>query len=377
MPNTTAIHKYFMQMIERKASDLYLTYNCPPALRIDGEIVPINVPKLEDKDIHAIIQTLLAAEDIQAFESNLEFNTSVQWNETARFRINLYRQQQHNAIVVRRIQSEIPTPQALGLPKAYTDLVMKKRGLVLLVGPTGSGKSTSLASMIDYRNTYGNDHIITIEDPVEYLHQHKNCIISQRDIGIDTLSYAAALKNALRQQPDVILIGEIRDRETMEHAISFAETGHLCVATLHANNANQTIERILNFFPEDKHRQILVNLSLNLRGIIAQRLLPNTKGTRSIICEIMLNEGAISQLILEGHIKEIKDMIGNNRDYGMQTLDQALYESYIKQEITQETAFSYADNPTNLRMKILHQTNNLQAATNVPILPDPKSKLEF
>ncbi len=342
------------QMIARKASDMYLTYNCPPALRIDGEINPVNLPRLNDQDIHNCLNNLLSPHDMAEFVRKWEFNSAIQWNEFARFRINAYRQQMHNALVIRRIQTDIPTPESLGLPKAYTDLVMKKRGLVLLVGPTGSGKSTSLASMIDYRNLRGNDHIMTVEDPVEFLHFHKNCIISQRDVGIDTISYGAALKNALRQQPDVILIGEIRDRETMEHAISFAETGHLCVSTLHANNANQTIERILNFFPEERHRQILVNLSLNLRGIVSQRLVPNLKGKRSLACEIMLNEGVISQYIHEGKITELKETMAVNRDYGMQTMDQSLHELYLKGEIDMETAFAHADNAANLRLKILH-----------------------
>ena len=324
------------------------------------------------------MRALLSESNMDEFESTLEFNTSIQWNEFARFRINAYRQQQHNAMVIRRIQTDIPTPQELHLPKAYTDLIMKKRGLVLVVGPTGSGKSTSLAAMIDYRNTNGNDHIITIEDPVEYLHRHKNCIISQRDVGIDTYSYGMALKNALRQQPDVILIGEIRDRETMEHAISFAETGHLCVATLHANNANQTIERILNFFPEEKHKQVLNNLSLNLRGIISQRLIQNIKGKRSLACEILLNEGVISQLILEGRVGEMKETMANNRDYGMQTFDQALHELYLMEEISQDTAINFADNPANLRMKIIHNMDGSSPNANsfgsfAPAIPKNES----
>lgn len=342
------------QMIERKASDMYLTYNCPPALRIDGEINPLPMPRLNDQDIFTCLSNLLNPSDLNEFTRKWEFNSAIQWNERARFRINAYKQQLHNALVIRRIQTDIPSPQELGLPKAYTDLIMQKRGLVLVVGPTGSGKSTSLAAMVDYRNVYGNDHIMTIEDPVEYLHFHKNCIISQRDVGIDTVSYGAALKNALRQQPDVILIGEIRDRETMEHAISFAETGHLCVCTLHANNANQTIERVLNFFPEERHKQILINLSLNLRGIISQRLVPNTQGKRALASEIMLNEGVIKQYIHEGRINELKDTIANNRDYGMQTMDQCLHELYLHGTITEETALAYADNPANLRLKIVH-----------------------
>ena len=333
---------------------MYLTYNCPPALRIDGEINPLDMPRLNDQDIHTCLSNLLAPPDLAEFVRKWEFNSSMQWNEFARFRINAYRQQLHNALVIRRIQTEIPSPKDLGLPKAYTDLIMKKRGLVLIVGPTGSGKSTSLAAMIDYRNLRGNDHIMTIEDPVEYLHVHKNCIISQRDVGIDTMSYGAALKNALRQQPDVILIGEIRDRETMEHAISFAETGHLCVSTLHANNANQTIERILNFFPEEKHKQILTNLSLNLRGIVSQRLIPNLKGKRSLACEVMMNEGVIGQYIHEGKISELKEMMAHNRDYGMQTMDQSLHELFLAGDIDQDTAISYADNPANVRLKIQH-----------------------
>ncbi|MDE3061331.1 MAG: PilT/PilU family type 4a pilus ATPase, partial [Pseudomonadota bacterium] len=248
--------------------------------------------------------------------------------------------------------TNIPTLESLKLPKVYGDLIMEKRGLILMVGPTGSGKSTSLAAMLEHRNLNGTGHIVTVEDPVEFLHRHKHCIITQRDVGIDTYSFAIGLKNALRQTPDVIVIGEIRDKDTMEHAIVFAETGHLCLATLHANNTHQAIERVINFFPEEKHKQVLLNLSLNLKAILSQRLVYTTDDKRTAAIEIMLNQGLVRNLIHEGHVKDLRDCIEKSHDYGMQTFDQALIDMYARGAITEEVALAESDNPANLRLAI-------------------------
>ncbi len=339
------------KMHNLKGSDIYLTVGCPPSIRVNDSIHAEGNP-LSPEDMEDIIHELLNEEQLEEFESALEFNTAISWNEHARFRVNAFRQQQHTGVVIRRIQTDIPTMEELGLPETYRELIMQPRGLVLVVGPTGSGKSSSLAAMIGCRNENGIGHIITIEDPIEFVHQHKGCIVTQRDVGIDTYSFGMALKNALRQRPDVVLIGEIRDRETMEHAINFAETGHLCVATLHANNSNQAIERVLNFFPEEKHHQVLANLAMNLKGILSQRLVPNRHGTRSIAVEIMLNQGLVRNLIEEGKIKEIKDVMEKNSDQGMYTFERSLLDLYYAGIITDEVAISESDNPANLRLKL-------------------------
>lgn len=340
--------------IDQKASDLYLTYSCPPCLRINDEISPLGDTLLSDDDLDNLLAELVDEDKLDEFESTLEMNTAINWNDRARFRINAFKQQQHTAVVIRRIQTEIPTLDELGLPKPYGQLVMEKRGLVLVVGPTGSGKSTSLAAMLGYRNTYGHGHIITIEDPIEFVHTHQGCLISQRDVGIDTYSYGLALKNALRQCPDVVLIGEVRDRETMEHAINFSETGHLVLATLHAKNASQAIERIINFFPEEKHQQLLLNLSLNMRGVLSQRLVRKLSGGRAVASEVMLNQGLIRNLIEEGKPKEIKEIMEKSRSLGMQTFEQALLDMYRKGSISEEVAIQEADNPANLKLQVRH-----------------------
>ena len=338
--------------VDQDATDLYLTVGSPPCLRFGKEIRPYNSPPLTSDEIMAMMGGLLSAEYLAEFESTLELNTGITWMNKARMRVNLFRQQQAPGVVMRRIQTKIPSLQSLGLPDIYKSLVMERRGLILIVGPTGSGKSTSLASMVDYRNKHGSGHIITIEDPVEYLHTPHNCIITQRDVGIDTYSFSIALKNMLRQTPDVVVIGEIRDRDTMEQAIVFSETGHLCLATLHSNNANQTIERIINFFPEERHNQILLNLSLNLKAILSQRLIPNVKESRSIALEVLLNQGLIKSLIQEGRVRDIKNCIENGRNEGMQTFDQALLDLYKQGLITEATALVESDNPANLRLSI-------------------------
>ncbi len=346
------LDQLIQHMLEKGASDLYLTVGKPACLRIGNNVVNISADKLTQADVVSAMRLLVSAEIIEEFDSTLEYNTAINWQDKARFRVNLFRQRQNTGIVLRRIQSLIPSLTELNLPKVYGDLIMERRGLILIVGPTGSGKSTSLASMLEHRNINGSGHIVTIEDPIEYIIEHKNCIITQRDVGIDTYSFGIGLKNALRQTPDVIVIGEIRDRETMEHAIVFAETGHLCLATLHANNSNQAIERIINFFPEEKHPQILLNLSLNLKSILSQRLLTNTQGSRSIAIEILLNQGLIRNLIQEGRVREIKDCMEKNQDIGMQSFDQALIELFISGTITEEVALAESDNPANLRLAL-------------------------
>lgn len=338
--------------IEHKASDIYLTYSCPPCLRINDVISPLGDSLLSDDDLETLLANLVDEDKIEEFDATLEMNTAINWQNRARFRINAFKQQQHTALVIRRIQTDIPTLKDLHLPETYGKLVMEKRGLILVVGPTGSGKSTSLASMIGHRNTYGHGHIITIEDPIEFVHSHQGCLISQRDVGIDTYSYGLALKNALRQCPDVVLIGEIRDRDTMEQAINFSETGHLVLATLHAKNASQAIERIVNFFPEEKHAQLQLNLSLNLQAVLSQRLVQRKDGSRRVAVEVMLNEGLIRSLIEEGKPKEIKDIMEKNRSLGMQTFEQALLDLFAKGEITEETALQEADNPANLKLQL-------------------------
>lgn len=338
--------------VDHGASDVYLTVHCPPCVRVAGAISPLGDSLLTEAEIDQLLSEMVSANKIDEFRSTLELNTSLQWQGNARFRLNAYKQQQSTAIVLRRIQTTIPTIESLKLPSIYANLAMEKRGMVLIVGPTGVGKSTSLAAMVGYRNTYGSGHILTIEDPIEFVHKHQSCIVTQRDVGIDTYSYSLALKNALRQSPDVVLIGEIRDRETMEQALNFAETGHLCLATLHAKNASQAIERIINFFPEEKHDQLLLNLALNLKGVLSQRLVQTRKGDLTVVSEVMLNEGLIRNLIEEGKPKEIKEVMEKNRSLGMQTFEQALLELFQAGVIDEEAALAEADNPANLKLQI-------------------------
>lgn len=354
-------------MVARKASDLYLTHGSPPSLRIGDNILPLGTEPLDDDKLRTLLEQLLNDMQRDEFESTLELNTALLWNETARFRVNVFRQQAHDGIVIRRIEMHIPTLAELELPKIYGDLVMMKRGLILLAGPTGSGKTTSLAAMVGHRNDHGSGHIITVEDPIEFVHRHNHCIISQRDVGLDTYSYAIALKNALRQRPDLVVIGEVRDREVMEQAIYFAETGHLCIATIHANNSSQAIERVLNFFPEERHHQILLNLALNLRGVLSQRLITTNKGKRKLAIEIMLNSGLIRQLIEEGKIRQIRDMIERGGSEGMQTFDQHLISLFEDKIITDEIAIAEADNPSNMRMQINHRKGALRMASDLLI----------
>lgn len=365
-------------MLEHKATDMYITVDVPPSLRKGEQIVHLSDAVMTNDDIERILREMLSPDILEEFESTLEYNTAVSWQGKARFRINLFRQRQNTGVVIRRIQTEIPSIEQLNLPPLYGDLIMRKRGLILVVGPTGSGKSTSMAAMLEHRNLNGCGHIVTIEDPIEFLLEHKKCIITQRDVGIDTYSFGIGLKNALRQTPDVIVIGEIRDRETMEHAIVFSETGHLCLATLHANNANQAIERIINFFPEEKHSQILLNLSMNLRAILSQRRMLNTKGSHSVAIEVLLNEGIIKTLIHEGRVKEIKEHIEKGRDQGMQSFDQALTDMVVSGLITEETALVESDNPSNLRLALKqHAMSNKKSDSPFKSLGMLNNKQQF
>jgi twitching motility protein PilU len=355
------------EMVRRKASDLYLTHRCPPALRIGENILPLGDSVLEDSHLEQLLEQVTTPNQRDEFESTLELNAALAWQGMSRFRINILRQQGHVGIVIRRIQMDIPSLGDLTLPQVYGDLVMMKRGLVLIVGPTGSGKTTSLAAMVGYRNGHGHGHVVTVEDPIEYVHQHNQCIITQRDVGLDTYSYAIALKNALRQRPDMVVIGEIRDREVMEQAIYFAETGHLCIATLHANNSSQAIERVLNFFPEERHPQVLMNLALNLRAVLSQRLVPNTKGSRTLALEIMLNNGLIRQLIEENKIRQIRDMIEKGSLEGMHTFDQHLYALLKNEIISEEVALAEADNPSNLRLKLTNDRGSARISHELSV----------
>jgi twitching motility protein PilU len=336
--------------INRDASDLYITVGAFATMRLNHSVERIGTEKLTEEAVRKIMEEIVSPEAVSEFDATLEYNTAFDWKGKARMRINLFRQRQHTGMVIRRIRTEIPTLTSLKLPKEYGQMIMEKRGLVLVVGPTGSGKSTTLASMLGHRNEHGYGHIVTIEDPIEFIHEHNNCIITQRDVGIDTYSFGIGLKNALRQMPDVIVIGEIRDRETMEHAIVFAETGHLCLATLHANNANQAIERIINFFPEEKHRQVLMNLSFNLKAVFSQRLVRNLENTRSIVTEVMLVEGLIKNMILDGRVNEIREMIEKGYGTGMKTFEQSLFELLEAGVIAEEVAMAEADSPANLRL---------------------------
>ena len=340
-------------MLSKKASDLFITADYPPAIKVDGKLTPVSQQALTAQNSLELAHAIMNEKQKAEFEETKECNFAIHPSDIGRFRVNAFVQQQRAGIVLRTITTEIPEFDDLGLPQVLKEVVLSKRGLVIFVGGTGSGKSTSLASLIGHRNKNSYGHIITIEDPVEYVHQHINCVITQREVGVDTESWEAALKNTLRQAPDVILIGEIRDRETMEHAIAFAETGHLCMGTLHANSANQALDRIINFFPEERRAQLLMDLSLNLKAVIAQRLIPlkNSKG-RAAAIEVMLNSPLISDLIFKGNVHEIKEIMKKSRELGMQTFDAALFELYEADKISYEDALRNADSLNELRLQI-------------------------
>jgi twitching motility protein PilU len=347
------IHDLLRAMIAKKASDLFITAGFPPAFKLDGRMTPVSNQSLTPQHTQELARALMNDKQAQEFEGSNECNFAINPPGIGRFRVNAFVQQARVGLVLRTITTAIPSMDELKLPSVLKDVVMTKRGLVIVVGATGSGKSTSLAAMLGYRNENSYGHIVTIEDPIEYVHDHKNCLITQREVGVDTETWATALKNTLRQAPDVILIGEIRDRETMDHAISFAETGHLCMGTLHANSSNQALDRIINFFPEERRSQLLMDLSLNLKGLISQRLIPNRDGTgRAAAIEILLNTPLISDLIFKGEIHEIKEIMAKSRELGMQTFDQALFELFEADEISYEEAIRNADSMNELRLQI-------------------------
>lgn len=339
-------------MIEKGGSDLFITTGAPPSMKAHGKLLPMTDKILPPGASKQIAYSMMNEEQIADFEKSPEMNLALFEEGIGRFRVNIFQQRNEVGIVARHIVSDIPNFKDLGLPEILTTLMMNKNGLILFVGGTGSGKSTSLASLIDYRNTNSDGHIITIEDPVEFVHNHKKSIINQREVGVDTISYEEALKNTLRQAPDVILIGEIRTQETMEHALAFAETGHLCLSTLHANNANQALDRIINFFPEERHKQLYLDMSLNLRGFVSQRLIPTVDGKRAAAIEILLGTPRVQDLIKNGKVEEIKEVMEKSEGAGMRTFDSALYQLYREGKITLEEALKNADSKNNLRLKI-------------------------
>ncbi|MDX1512675.1 MAG: PilT/PilU family type 4a pilus ATPase [Gammaproteobacteria bacterium] len=340
-------------MRQKNASDLFITVGFPPAMKIDGKMTPVSKQALTPDNAKSLTYSIMNDRQLKEFEATKECNFAIAPPNIGRYRCNAYVQQGHPGLVLRTITTDVPDIDKLGLPEVLKDVIMTKNGLVLMVGGTGSGKSTSLAAMLDYRNRNSYGHIITIEDPIEYVHPHKNCLIMQREVGVDTEDWDIALKNTLRQAPDVILLGEIRDRDTMEFGIQFAETGHLALATLHANNANQALDRIINFFPEERKQQLLMDLSANLKAVISQRLIkkPDGKGRVAAI-EILLNSPLIQDLILKGEVHSIKPIMQKSKELGMQTFDMALFDLYEADEITYEDAMRYADSQNELRLKI-------------------------
>ncbi|MBK7502094.1 MAG: PilT/PilU family type 4a pilus ATPase [Polaromonas sp.] len=340
-------------MLSRKSSDLFITADFPPAIKVDGEVVKVSQQALTPRHTLALTRSIMNDKQIAEFEHTKECNFAISPAGIGRFRVSAFIQQGSVGMVLRTIPATIPTIDSLGLPSILKEVAMSKRGLCIVVGATGSGKTTSMAAMLDWRNENSFGHIVTVEDPIEFVHPHKNCIVTQREIGVDTEGWEVALKNTLRQAPDVILMGEIRDRETMDHAIAFAETGHLCLATLHANSANQALDRIINFFPEDRRSQLLMDLSLNLRAFVSQRLIAkeDNKG-RTAAIEIMLNTPLISELIFKGEVSEIKEIMKKSRNLGMQTFDQALFDAYEAHLISFEDAIRNADSANDLRLQI-------------------------
>ena len=363
------VHDLLRLMISRNGSDLFLTADFPPAIKVDGKVTKVSPQPLTGQHTLALARAVMNDKQAAEFERTKECNFAIAPQGIGRFRCNAFIQMGNIGLVFRTIPQTLPTVDQLGLPQVMKEIAMTKRGLVIMVGATGSGKSTTLAAMVDWRNEHSHGHIITIEDPVEFVHAHKNCIITQREVGLDTEGWEAALKNTLRQAPDVILMGEIRDRETMEHAVAFAETGHLCMATLHANSSNQALDRIINFFPEERRAQLLMDLSLNLKGIVSQRLLPREEGKGRIAAvEIMLNTPLVADMIFKGEVAELKELMKRSREHGMQTFDQALFDLFEGGHVTYEDALRNADSVNDLRLQIkLHsvraRTRDLSAGT--------------
>jgi twitching motility protein PilU len=346
------MHDLLRNVVQKGGSDLFITAGAPPSVKVNGAMEAMSNQALSQQHTQVLVRSLMNDKQSTEFESTQECNFAISLPGVSRFRVNAFTQRGSVGVVLRRIQSDIPEFEDLNLPPVLTEIAMTKRGLVIFVGATGSGKSTSLAAMVGYRNQNSKGHIITIEDPIEFVHNHRNCIVTQREVGVDTESYEIALKNTLRQAPDVILIGEIRDRETMEYAIAFAETGHLCLSTLHANSTNQALDRIINFFPEERRQQLLMDLSLNLKSLISQRLIPSATGEgRVAAVEVMINTPFMSDLIFKGQVHDMKELIAKSNELGMQTFDQALFSLCDSGRITYEDALRNADSVNDLRLR--------------------------
>jgi len=359
-------------MVSRKGSDLFITAHFPPAIKIDGNVTKMSSQPLTPAHTLDLARAVMNDKQMAEFERTQECNFAIAPPGIGRFRVNAFIQQGQVGMVLRTIPNSLPSIDGLGLPPVLKEVALTKRGLCIFVGATGSGKSTSLAAMIDWRNEKSHGHIVTVEDPIEFVHPHKNCIVTQREVGLDTATWEAALKNSLRQAPDVILMGEIRDRETMEHAIAFSETGHLCLATLHSNNANQALDRIINFFPEERKEQLLLDLSLNLRAIVSQRLVALQKGEgRVAAVEILLNSPLIADMIGRGDVGEIRDVMGKSRNIGMQTFDQALFDLFETDQISYEDALRNADSVNNMRLRIKLNSRRM-ASTEVALDSEEK-----
>lgn len=370
------MHALLRELLERNGSDLLITAGAPPSMKIHGEMTPTDRPPLTPEDALQLTHSIMNERQHAEFTGTKEANFAIAPAGIGRFRVNAFVQQLCAGMVLRVIASEVPSFDKIDVPPIIKDLTLAKRGLIILVGGTGSGKSTTLAAIVNHRNEYSRGHIITIEDPIEYVHKHKNCIITQREVGIDTDSWEAALKNTLRQAPDVILMGEIRDRETMEHAMAFAETGHLCLATLHANSANQALDRIVNFFPEERHQQLFLDLSLNMRALISQRLVPRIAGGRAAAIEILVNTPLAADLIAKGNVSEIKELMKRSREHGMQTFDQHLFDLYESGVITYENAIRFADSANEVRLNVkLHGSRGEPAdgsdTSRLALMPEP------
>ncbi len=348
-----SMHDLLRTMVQKDGSDLFITAGAAPSMKVHGTMLPMSSQVLTSQHTQLLVRAVMNDKQLSEFDQTQECNFAISLPGVSRFRVNAFTQRGSIGAVLRVIRSDIPRFETLGLPEVLREISMTKRGLVIFVGATGSGKSTSLAAMVGYRNENSKGHIITIEDPIEFVHSHKNCIVTQREVGVDTESYAVALKNTLRQAPDVILIGEIRDREAMEHAIAFAETGHLCLSTLHANSTNQALDRIINFFPEERRQQLLMDLSLNLKALISQRLIPSATGAgRVAAVEVMLNTPLMSDMIFKGNVHEIKELIAKSTELGMQTFDQALFDLHQDGRISYEDALRNADSVNDLRLRI-------------------------
>ena len=345
--------KLLKVVVERGASDLFITAGLPPSVKVSGRMLPLLKTPLTPEQVREMVHSTMTEAQVQEFEAERECNFAIHSPIAGRFRISAFYQRNFAGMVLRRIETHIPSVDDLKLPAIVKDLAMSKRGLLIFVGATGTGKSTSLAAMIGHRNANSKGHIITIEDPIEFIHEHQGCMVTQREVGVDTPSFDVALKNTLRQAPDVIMVGEVRTRETMDYALTFAETGHLCMATLHANNANQALDRIINFFPADRHRQGWMDLSLNLRGMIAQQLMPTIdgKGRRAAI-EVLINTPLVADMIRKGEVHSLKELMGKSNEQGMQTFDQALYALFRTGDITYESALAAADSANDLRLMI-------------------------